>query len=77
MQCVKSCDCALFTGKLSIPEDTRLMYNCIYCLGRETGWKSCKRFVLLETDGFCPDFVMPNTLLTFEQIRNRMKLQLI
>lgn len=74
-QCYKGNKCRLFLGKIDLSEHTRLMYNCSYCLGLESKWRNCKRFLLLETEGFCPDFVMPNTLLSDEQIMKRVGLE--
>ena len=72
MQCLRSSDCALFKGNISLPEDTKLMYKCYYCLGQDQRWEACRRYQMMEMAGFCPDFVMPNSLLSAEQIKNRL-----
>ena len=72
-QCPKIGACNLFGGKLEIPEDSGIRYKCFYCLCDETRWSSCKRFILIDEIGFCPDFVMPNSLLSSEQIMSRIR----
>lgn len=71
-QCLRSGDCALFKGNINLPEDTKLMYKCYYCVGQDQGWETCRRYQMMEMAGFCPDFVMPNSLLSAEQIKNRL-----
>lgn len=70
--CHHANNCNLFKGIIHMPEDTLLRYKCFYCLGEEKRWKNCKRFTIIEEVGFCQDFVMPNSLLTKEQILVRM-----
>ncbi len=72
-QCSKIGKCNLFSGELEIPEDSRIRYKYFYCLGEETCWSSCKRFIVKDEIGFCPDFVMPNSLLSSEQIMSRIR----
>ncbi len=74
-QCPKICSCPLFNEKLQVGEDSKIIYKKCYCLDEETRWKSCKRFVVAEHMGFCPDYVMPNSLLSFEQIFTRIKVE--
>ncbi len=72
-QCSKIGKCNLFGGELEIPEDSVIRYKCFYCLGEESRWSSCKRFMIIDELGYCPDFVMPNSLLSSEQIMNRIQ----
>jgi len=60
--------CDLFNGDINLPEDTRIMYKYHYCLAKENRWEQCKRFIFENINGYCPDFVMPNSLLTLDQI---------
>jgi len=50
-------------GKLNREE-----YIATYCVVDEQKWKSCKRFLAKQNMGFCPDFVLPDTRLTIEEI---------
>jgi hypothetical protein len=72
-QCPKIGTCNLFEGKLEIPEDSVIRYKCFYCLCENTRWSNCKRFMVFDEIGFCPDFVMPNSLLSSEQIMSRIR----
>ncbi len=72
-QCSMIGKCNLFSGELEIPEDSRIRYKCFFCLCEETRWSSCKRFMVIDKIGFCPDFVLPNSLLSSEQIMSRIR----
>ncbi|MFN3555336.1 MAG: hypothetical protein ACK4VN_05160 [Bacteroidales bacterium] len=71
-QCPRCGDCALFKGKIQMSEDIRLRYTCNYCLGSSAPWEACKRFQMMEMAGFCPDFLMPNSLLSADQVKSRL-----
>lgn len=70
-QCTYCSSCPLYRGSIGISEDIRIMYTYYYCLNESDRWKQCKRYTVKTTAGQCPDFVMPNTLLTEEQIRQK------
>lgn len=70
-QCKLCSHCDLFNGKVNISEDTRIIYKCHYCLGSQEKWKECKRFIFSAKHGFCPEFVMPNSLMSFDQILSK------
>jgi hypothetical protein len=75
-QCPRVCSCSLFSGKLCVEEDSKIIYKRHYCLDmEESRWRGCKRFVVEEHIGFCPDYVLPNSLLSFEQIFNRIRVE--
>ena len=64
--------CRLFSDQLDIPEDLRLVYKCHYCLNTQEKWSLCKRFEYQKIKGICPDFVMPNSLLTHTQVQEKL-----
>jgi hypothetical protein len=70
-QCTLCSECPLFKGSINIPEEIRVMYKLHYCAGTMNRWKECKRYCYQNLTGECPDFVMPNSLLSFEQIRQK------
>lgn len=72
-QCSEICKCNLFRGKLNLPEDSIIRYKYYFCLDDEPRWTKCRRYKVMQELGFCPDFVMPNSLLTSEQILRRMR----
>jgi hypothetical protein len=39
-----------------------------YCTGPKSEWEKCKRYTTKAALGFCPDFVLPDTDLTLDQI---------
>ena len=42
-----------------------------FCLAKDRNWKRCKRYCTKTTLNFCPDFVMPDTPLSYEEILDR------
>jgi hypothetical protein len=56
-----------FGGK----ESQRLKYLKEYCEVDNTKWESCKRFIAKNTIHFCPDFVLPDTPLSMNEIIDR------
>lgn len=69
--CSKTPKCPLFNDNLLKRAESAETYKNIYC--RDTNYKECKRFIISEKVGKCADFVMPNSMLTIEQITNRMQ----
>lgn len=53
-----------FTGD----EQTRKQYIQVYCEADESKWNNCKRLIVKEKFHFCPDFVMPDTNLSPDEI---------
>lgn len=43
-------------------------YLCKYCRVGRDKWSICKRYVTKNVLSFCPDFVLPDTTLSIEQI---------
>jgi hypothetical protein len=39
-----------------------------YCLKTDNSWKNCKRYIAKDSLSFCPDFVLPDTGLSMEEI---------
>lgn len=53
-----------FTGD----ESQRKKYISDYCQADKTKWESCKRLIAKNTLNFCPDFVLPDTHLSLNEI---------
>jgi hypothetical protein len=49
-------------------ETTREAYLVKYCEDKESGWKKCKRFIAKSSLGFCPDFVLPDSDYSTDEI---------
>lgn len=46
-------------------------YVLSYCRSENENWKSCKRFIVKNTLNFCPDFVMPDTDLSPDEVLDK------
>ncbi|MBE9492484.1 MAG: hypothetical protein IMY70_06340 [Bacteroidetes bacterium] len=46
----------------------RKNYIAEYCQGNKAKWESCKRLIVKDTINFCPDFVLPDTSLSIDEI---------
>lgn len=53
-----------FTGD----EAQRKNYISEYCKANATKWDSCKRLIAKNILNFCPDFVLPDTPLSVDEI---------
>lgn len=47
---------------------SREAYLTNYCEDEASGWKKCKRFIAKNSLGFCPDFVLPDSTFTTDEI---------
>lgn len=67
--CVNYLSCQLVNTNNIVPdEQKRLFYINNFCRGNKDTWKKCKRYVTKEELNFCPDFVLPDSLLTTNEI---------
>ncbi len=71
--CTMCSQCELFKGTISLPEDVMIMYKYHYCLSENNRWKECKRYLFSSFGTFCPAFVMPNSLLSMDQIWQKVQ----
>lgn len=72
-RCPKTEKCPLFNGLLTEKPETANIYRESYCTAGEKMYESCKRYIVSELIGSCPDFVMPNSSLTPEDIAEKAK----
>ena len=61
-------ECALVNNKLALDEHIYKYYIDNYCCCREGSWSDCTRFRAKEELNFCPDFVLPDTVMTADEI---------
>jgi len=52
------------TSDYAIGKEAKQSFLETYCNAGSKKWKKCKRFVMKEDMGFCPDFVLPDTTLS-------------
>ncbi|GAB4316661.1 MAG: hypothetical protein Kow00127_08210 [Bacteroidales bacterium] len=66
--CVNINSCRLFTiSEFGGNENARKNYIEHYCLD-DNQWKNCKRYQVKEKLQFCPDFVLPDTNMSIDEI---------
>ncbi len=67
--CPSYSDCQLINGELIVPDIVdKKHYTSNYCLNGKKHWSACKRYITKSALHFCPDFVLPDTPLTPEEI---------
>lgn len=61
--------CRMVSTELVVPDETiKEQYINNWCRQTEETWLSCKRFDTKKALGFCPDFVVPDTKLSIDEI---------
>ncbi len=61
--------CKLVTTKgFSGDEQRRQEYMDEYCIRGKEKWSACKRYITKKALNFCPDFVLPDTTLSPDEI---------
>jgi hypothetical protein len=61
--------CRLVTTSEVVPEvKEKEAYLDTWCKDTEGKWLNCKRYITKATLGFCPDFVVPGTTLSIDEI---------
>jgi len=54
--------------EFTIDESKRKNYISEYCKADKSKWGSCKRLIAKKVLNFCPDFVLPDTDLSTDEI---------
>ncbi len=54
-----------------LDETAKAQYLANWCTRDEAGWSQCKRYITRDEMGFCPDFVMPDSDLTRDEIMDK------
>ena len=55
--------------------DKKHFYMSTYCEAGEKCWNSCKRYQTSGALNLCPDFVLPDSNFTIEEILNKFEEQ--
>ncbi len=71
--CPKTATCKLFNNNLLSKPEYAETYRSLFCNAGEKKWSQCKRYVVSGKLGKCPDYVLPNSSLTVDEIEARMK----
>lgn len=72
--CLNSAKCLIFSGVLQGKEITSKAYRNKYCEAGQQGWESCKRYMTKAKFGSCPPDLLPNSILTLDEIRAKYNL---
>lgn len=72
--CPKSTNCPIFNGVLKEKNMAAKSYQTQYCEAGEAKFTTCKRFIVSQQYGKCPPDLLPNSLLSIEQIATKYNL---
>jgi hypothetical protein len=51
----------------------KVFYISNYCEAGELSWKSCKRYQIKEILNMCPDFILPDSTYTIDEILDKLE----
>lgn len=69
MNCPQYANCRLvLTRDIVNSESLRQTYIDSFCTRDPESWECCKRYQTRQQLQFCPDFVLPDTELTIDEI---------
>ena len=54
-------------------EKTKYFYIKNFCEADKDGWIHCKRFQTKKILNFCPDFVLPDSTYTIDEIMDKLE----
>jgi hypothetical protein len=58
---------------LHIEDNNRDFYIESYCRGNNPGYSECSRYKVKNQIFFCPDFIMPDSEMTLDEILERIE----
>jgi len=61
-----------FTGN----EEQRLEFIKLWCLSDKKKWSNCTRYMVKEAIHFCPDFVLPDSIITPNEVIDKFDKEL-
>lgn len=66
--------CRLVKTDIVVPdENKRSEYIDSWCKNEDGKWQECKRFISKNQLGFCPDFVLPDSPLSIDEIIDKFE----
>jgi len=66
--------CRMVSTDLVVPDEKiKESYLEIWCRDEQEKWRECKRFSTKAALSFCPDFVVPDTELSVDQIIDKFE----
>jgi hypothetical protein len=74
LHCPNKPNCQVFSIEGFVePPEMKEFYAAVFCTAGEEAWKQCMRYKTRMELNLCPDFVMPDSLLTTEEIMDRLE----
>lgn len=64
-------ECSLVKKEMDLAEEEYKYYLDMYCCCDSRSWSDCTRFRTKEKLNFCPDFVLPDSQMTIDDIIDR------
>jgi len=71
---IESCNLVVKTNIVN-DETKRNEFMISYCNDSSQRWKSCKRYIVKNAINFCPDFVLPDSNMTPDQVIDKFDLE--
>ncbi len=71
--CPKVAKCRLFNNQILKRAESAETYRNLYCKAGQPRWSNCKRYMVSEKFGSCPDYILPNSTFSLDEIQNRMR----
>jgi hypothetical protein len=68
----KTCQIILIDGFASNPPG-KDFYERTYCIAGEEYWSFCKRYLTKHTLNLCPDFLMPDSSFSLDEILDKLE----
>ena len=68
----QSCQIINIEGFIS-DDSKKTAYIHTYCRSAEKNWNNCKRFITKKTLNLCPDFVLPDSALSIDEILDKLE----
>jgi len=76
--CPNYTSCRLVTTREVLSaEDLRDKYIAVFCKGDDHPWVNCKRFITKSKFDLCPDFVLPDSENSPEEILDQFEEEII
>lgn len=70
--CPKTPTCRLFNGDILQKNTSEEIYKALFCTAGIEKFSTCMRMRISQKYGKCPDFVLPNSSFTEEQILEKL-----
>jgi len=70
-KCPNYKECALVNKQIDLSDDVYMGYINSYCCCNKGLWSECMRFRAKEKLSFCPDFVLPDSIMTIDEVIDR------